>query len=102
MKCQTGQINEATSPEAGPPPCAALPLGPAIDAWSIIDGQITSGVPLSYETTPPWDPTVSSCLGPYGGPRRGELFLMSEVPLYRVVWSDLLEVEFESIRKMLV
>ena len=28
-------------------------------------------------------PTVGLCLGPYGGPREGGLFLMSEVPLYR-------------------
>ena len=26
-------------------------------------------------------PTVALCLGPYGGPRRGGLFLMSEVTL---------------------
>ena len=26
-------------------------------------------------------PTVRPCLGPYGGPRGGGLYLMSEVPL---------------------
>ena len=28
-----------------------------------------AGVPRSLKTTPPQDPTVGSCLGPYGGPR---------------------------------
>ena len=31
---------------------------------------------------PPKDPTKGLSVGPYGGPRRGRLFLVSEVPLY--------------------
>jgi len=34
---------------------------------------------------------VGLCLGPYGGPRGGGLFLMSEVPLYRGMLPQTLE-----------
>jgi hypothetical protein len=43
---------------------------------------LITGVPRSSETTPPWDPTVGSCLGSYSGPRGGGGLLMSEAPLY--------------------
>ena len=33
---------------------------------------------------PPQDPTLGPCLGLYGGPGGGGLFLRSEVPLYRI------------------
>ena len=36
---------------------------------------------LPLLTTRAEDPTLGLCLGPYGGPRGGGLFLMSEVPL---------------------
>ena len=39
-----------------------------------------TGVPYSQNTTPPYDPTVGLCLGPYGGPSRRR-FLMSEEAL---------------------
>ena len=32
-------------------------------------GPSGTGVPRSSENATPWDPTVGSCLGPYGGPR---------------------------------
>ena len=41
-----------------------------------------AGVPRSQETTASLDPTVALYLGPYGGPKKGGQFLMSEVPLY--------------------
>jgi len=43
--------------------------------------QSTGGA-RSQETAPPCAPTVGLCLWPYGGPRGGGLFRMSEVPLY--------------------
>jgi len=42
----------------------------------------STGVPRSYETATPLDPTVGLCLWPYGGSRGGG-FLVGEVPLYR-------------------
>ena len=32
-----------------------------------------TGAPRSYETAPPYDPTIGLYLGPYGGPRGGAL-----------------------------
>ena len=40
------------------------------------------GVPRSQEKAPSLDLTVRLCLELYDGPRRGGLFLMSEVALY--------------------
>ena len=37
----------------------------------ITDSEGDTGVPCSYETAPPYDPTVGICLGPYGGLRGG-------------------------------
>jgi len=34
-------------------------------------GSLATGVPRSYETAPPWDPTVAICQGPCGGPGGG-------------------------------
>jgi len=48
----------------------------------------TTGVPRSQETTPSLDPAVGLCLGSYGGPREGGLFLMREVPLARSETSE--------------
>ena len=45
------------------------------------DKGLATGLPRSNETVPPWDPTVGLCLGPYGGPGGGGLFLESEVSL---------------------
>ena len=36
---------------------------------------VITGVPHLQETEPPWDPTLALCLGPYGGPRGGGVFL---------------------------
>ena len=33
--------------------------------------------------SPPWNPTVGLCLGPYDGPRGWGFFQMGEVPLHR-------------------
>ena len=44
---------------------------------SAVNKEVT-GVPRSLKTAPPQHPTVGLCLGPYG-----DLFLMSEVTLYR-------------------
>ena len=44
--------------------------------------QPGTGVPRSQETAPPQDPSVGLYLGPYGGPKGGGHFLMSEVSLY--------------------
>jgi hypothetical protein len=40
----------------------------------LLRGRAT-GVPRSYETATPQDPTVGLCLGPYGGPRGADVLL---------------------------
>ena len=55
-----------------------LPLYTPVRARPLVPPELESnniGVPGSYENAPPWTLTVWLCLGPFGGPRGGGLFL---------------------------
>ena len=88
-----GRVSVVTDQKAGRPP-VSVPMLPAIAVSFSLGSRICvwpalAHAPISelHRSTslmrnhPPWDPTVGLCLGSYGDPRRGTLFLMSEVPL---------------------
>ena len=54
--------------------------------------RMPTGVPRPYETSTLWDPTVGPCLGFYGGPKGGCVFLWARYSCTNTRWSGAGEV----------
>ena len=66
----------------------------SVNFWSETISQLDTGVPRSWETPSPQDPTIGLCLGPYGGPKGGGCFSWARYPCKVQIcqlldWNDL-------------
>ena len=53
------------------------------ERWREVQREPSHLTSASVSIRPPWDSTEGICLGLYGGPRGGVLFLMRQSPVYQ-------------------